>query len=164
MAAGRTPHTIAQKRAEVIKTFMSNIAHNRVLGIFVAGIGCGVLAFCYSTILELFLDLTWNIIPENLVRPALEKVGWPDKNTWVGGLWVLAIPTLYGLIVGAVQGVLGAPGDMPETVGSFNQDGYVDYSKVRMNQALFMQYSACQRKLHTVTWVLHTQSKRSRAK
>lgn len=128
---GATPRTLASKRDAVIRNLMSNLAGNRVLGIFVAGIGCGILAFLYSTMLEFFIDLTWHIIPENLIRPALENVGWPEKNTWMGALWILTIPTLYGLIVGASQSVLGAPGDMPETVDSFNKEGYVDYSKVR---------------------------------
>lgn len=133
----RTPRAITTQRDEVVKNFMSKLAKNRVLGIFIAGIGCGVLAFCYSTILEIFIDLTWRIIPENLLRPVLEKFGWPDKNTWIGALWILFIPTLYGLIVGASQSVLGAPGDMPETVDSFNKLGYVDYNKVRTYRVLF---------------------------
>lgn len=136
MAVGRTPRNIAAKRDEVMRRLMSTLGSNRVLGVFVAGVGCGVLAFCYSTILELFIELTWHIIPENIIKPALEKFGWPDKNVWMGALWILFIPTFYGFVVGACQSVLGAPGDMPETVDSFNKEGYVDYSKVWVFQAL----------------------------
>lgn len=109
---------------------MSALATNRVLGVLIAGVACGVLAFCYSTVLEGFLELTWRIVPEKILEPLLEKLGYPDKVKWVGALYIVAIPTLYGLIVGASQSVLGAPGDMPETVESFNTKGYVDYTKV----------------------------------
>lgn len=160
MAVGRTPRNIAAKRDEVMRKFMSNLATNRVLGVFVAGVGCGVLAFCYSTILDIFIDLTWHVFPENLVRPALEKFGWPEKNAWMGGLWILTIPTLFGLIVGASQSVLGAPGDMPETVDSFNKNGYVDYTQVRVHQALCSEKAVCaSRRAFTLSHALHKQSK-----
>jgi hypothetical protein len=126
-----TPRSVADRRDAVLRKAISTIATNRVLGILLAGVACAVLAFCYSTILEFFLVLTWRIIPEQLIEPILKKSGWPEKMKWAGALYIVLVPTLYGLVVGASQSVLGAPGDMPETVESFNKHAYVDYTKVR---------------------------------
>ena len=107
----------------------------------IIGCSCGVVAYVYDSILNAFIDLTWNIVPTHVVLPLwkhAESWSWFSADTWVLGLYIVAICTVFGVCVGASQRFLGCPGDLPETVGSFHDKGYVPYSQVCVhNDALY---------------------------
>jgi hypothetical protein len=115
----------------MLEKWRPSLATNKTAGIAIVGVSCGVLAFVYSTVLAAFITATWDTIPKTFILPALDSSGLLDSHPWVAGLYVVAVPTLYGTIVGVTQRFLGSPGDMPETIGSFNSQGWVNYNQVR---------------------------------
>ena len=100
----------------------------------IIGTSCGVVAFAYDTILEAFLDFTWKFLPEKVVHPLWKHVvsdgEMPSDSSWALGMYILLICSFYGFLVGASQRLLGCPGDLPETVGSFHKQGCVLYTQV----------------------------------
>lgn len=106
-----------------------------LVAMLIIGSSCGLVAFAYDSILDLFLDFTWKFLPERVVQPlwkhfVADGEMAPD-SAWALGLYILAICSLYGFLVGASQKLLGCPGDLPETIGSFHSQGCVLYTQVR---------------------------------
>lgn len=106
-----------------------------LVAMLIIGSSCGLVAFAYDTILELFLDLTWKVIPERVVQPLWDHLvadgSLSSDSRWALGFYILIICSFYGFLVGASQKALGCPGDLPETIGSFHQQGCVNYGQVR---------------------------------
>ena len=100
----------------------------------IIGTSCGIVAFAYDTVLEAFLEFTWNFVPEKIVEPlwkhAVSDGEVASDSYWALGMYILFICSLYGFLVGASQRLLGCPGDLPETVGSFHKQGCVLYTQV----------------------------------
>jgi hypothetical protein len=101
--------------------------------VLIIGCSCGVVAFLYSSTLAMFIHLTWEVIPSHYVLPLWTQAAahvswWP--NEWVLGLYVPLVSTLFGLVVGASLTRLGSPGDLPETIASFHENGLVPFCQV----------------------------------
>jgi H+/Cl- antiporter ClcA len=101
----------------------------------VIGCSCGIVAFVYDSMLNAILRWTWSSIPEAILswwKRAEEGSSWWREHTWVLGLYIVLVATLFGVVVGASQRFLGCPGDLPETIESFHSEGFVPYQQARL--------------------------------
>lgn len=127
-----TPST----RLAQLSDWLSNAGTAQLaLAVLFIGIMSGIVAFVYSNILDTFVWFTWDYFPRHVVLPlwshAAEKhASWP--STWVLGFYVPLISSLYGLVVGGSQRILGCPGDLPDTIGGFHKNGCVAFSQARI--------------------------------
>ena len=107
-----------------------------IAAVLIVGVSCGVVAYAYNAILQLFLKLVWDVLPAHVVTPAFhwasDTVPWLSEHAWVLGFYIVLIATSFGFVVGASQRILGCPGDLPETIGNFHKQGCIPYSQVRL--------------------------------
>lgn len=111
-----------------------------VAAVLIVGTLCGVVAFGYNSILQLFLKLVWDVVPARLVMPvwrwAADTWQWWPEHLWGLALYIVLVATAFGFVVGASQRLLGCPGDLPETIASFHDQGCIQFSQVRMHAGL----------------------------
>lgn len=129
-----------------------------LFAVLLIGLSCGTVAFIYSSTLNYFLILTWDVVPNRVVMPLWHSAAahiswWPEKG-WVLGSYVLFISTLFGLVVGGSQKLLGSPGDLPETIGSFHKDGFVPHTQVYVRLPLMNAHACdtCMCHMHVTTY------------
>lgn len=79
----------------------------------------GLIAFVYSTAFENILVLVWEIVPRQVVRPFLES----RASLSLGWLYTVLVSTVFGMLVGLTQRIMGFPGDLPDIVKSVHDKG-----------------------------------------
>ena len=125
---------VSTARARLIRWLEHPGTAQLVVCALAIGVACGFVAFCYDFVLNHFLDLVWSKVPNDVVLPvwhhAKSSFAWWPEQTWLLGLYIAVITTLFGVVVGASQTYLGCPGDLPETISSFHEQGFVPYSQV----------------------------------
>ena len=101
--------------------------------VLIFGCGTGVVAWIYNSFFESVVHFAWEFAPERLVVPLLDRLSknlsWfpaVDRVAWV---YTVVLSTLFGLLAGLVQRLLGSPGDLPDTVRDIHEQGYISISK-----------------------------------
>lgn len=99
--------------------------HKTYLAIaIISGVLCGIVAFIYSATLQGTLSAVWKQAPQRLVLPFLLDLQrrWPTFDPGrVAWVFTVATATAMGTAAGAVQSLMGSPGDLPETVDMIHE-------------------------------------------
>lgn len=90
--------------------------HSTVVGSSI-GLVCGVLAFCYYSILEFLLDFIWHELPQRFLVPYV-----PESWHW---LWIVVVGLTMAVLVGLSVKLLGEPGELSYTVQCVHDRGFI---------------------------------------
>lgn len=93
------------------------IPHSMVVALVVGG-ACGVAAWLYYTILFQVLSFVWHKFPQMVIIGV-----WPE---WSYVLWIPIVGFTCAILVGLSVIILGEPGDLPYTIKSVHELGYLE--------------------------------------
>lgn len=104
-----------------------------LLLVLIFGCGTGVVAWVYNSFFEAVVHLAWEFAPEKLLVPVLNhlsnKVSWFPGVSRIAWVYTVLLSTMFGLLAGLTQRLLGSPGDLPDTVRDIHEQGYISISK-----------------------------------
>lgn len=93
------------------------------------GVFTGLVALVYNSTFMWILKSTWTLLPTNAFLPLLNALSarwsWFPEPDSVVFVYILIVATLYGALAGAVQAVMGYPGDLPDSIDQLHTKGFI---------------------------------------
>eukprot|EP01026_Neomeris_dumetosa_P058271 TRINITY_DN54095_c0_g2_i1.p1 TRINITY_DN54095_c0_g2~~TRINITY_DN54095_c0_g2_i1.p1 ORF type:complete len:599 (+),score=49.71 TRINITY_DN54095_c0_g2_i1:2-1798(+) len=105
------------------RSFQEPTVKNLCILTFLFGISAGVVAYVYNAFFQYLLYVTWDLFPNKVLLPQLEKLDVSvDRIAWV---YIPIVAVVFGMLAGLVQKFVGFPGDLPDTIKCVHHRGYI---------------------------------------